>query len=368
MDLLPPSSSLPPLARIREYSAAQITLALASLEKLYWPSRLPSTFLLASRPKSTISSRKPAAAYIVPDSGYASAEEDEDDDDDVLRADVVERQFAIRWLTGFIARSEMWTSSASDDHVVERASSILAAFVGGEEETEFALTRSFDFVTHDGTSLKVELNDAPLSSSDHTSVGLQSWGSAILMAQRMALSPGTFLGGAARVLELGAGTGLLSIVAAKLLPESTVVATDYHPDVLENLAQNVKTNSPVSIAVCNLDWEQPELAEPLDAPFDVILAADVIYHPDHAQWIKNCVERLLARPSRDSSGGIFWLVIPLRTIGRHEGMDDTVDKVFCLSDPRSQLVIKEQVQMQRQSNVGRADENGYKRFRIQWSC
>lgn len=73
-----------------------------------------------------------------------------------------------------------------------------------------------------------------------------------------------------RILELGAGTGLLSIVVGKLLQQtddranSTVVATDYHPNVLSNLSLNVGANfscSPVDVHV--LDWEHPVYSAPL---------------------------------------------------------------------------------------------------------
>ena len=197
-----------------------------------------------------------------------------------------------------------------------------------------------------------------------------------------------------RILELGAGTGMLSIVAAKILqfsnPAPEIVATDYHPEVLDNLSKNVATNFPKSPAItieC-LDWERPHYSKPLDQPFDVILAADVIYHPEHAQWIKQCVEKLLARPSdtiysSNHSGGVFWLIIPVRSTGRHEGLDRTVDALFPLAHTHGhvnsdathrhyyerrepQLAILQKEELGRQASVGRADEGGYKLFKIGW--
>lgn len=325
----------------------------------------------------------------VPDSGYASAEEEDDDendgggggeesdgltdeDEDILRADPLERAFAIKWITGFISRSDVWIENALDEaeaetrrELVEEAAQIVSAFAGDDEETECAVTRSFEFKSF----VKVELNDAPLSSEDHTSVGLQSWASSILLAEKMCASPGTFgldTSRPLRVLELGAGTGMLSIVVAKLLeaPAPTIVATDYHPDVLANLSANVQTNFPRSSSVIDVrrfDWESPDFSHPIDKPFDIILAADVIYHAKHAEWIKGCVEQLLA-PS-----GTFWLMIPLRSTGRHEGMDHTVEAVFPESEMASGLVVLEKKTIDRQGGVGRADEGGYKLFKIGWA-
>ena len=360
---------------------------------------------------------------MVQDSGYASAEEEEegenedgyqaeDDDEEtaqLLRADPLERAFAVRWVTGFVAHADTWIEASESDteaeersQIFDEAISLLSAFSGGDEEPEVALTRSFTFSTDSAFAgdchIQVELNDAPLSSEDHTSVGLQSWGSSILLAERMCASPATFLPVCSdsmkrplRILELGAGTGMLSIVAAKLLRQQQctegditplqgtpeIIATDYHPDVLANLSVNVSTNFPgtaaqPSIVVKALDWENPVYEAPFDKPFDIVLAADVVYHPNHAEWIKKCVEQLLVRPDPSASqgseaGGVFWLFIPVRTTGRHEGMDSTVDALFPFAGSGDGLVILDREAVGRQGSVGRADEGAYKLSKIGWA-
>lgn len=151
-----------------------------------------------------------------------------------------------------------------------------------------------------------------------------------------------------RALELGAGTGLLSLVwkgmSERLGAPCEVFATDYHDGVLENLRRNVEANSaaitPVqspaaspplkpsayssssSLASSNsslpvqahkLDWSavhssrsfasanpgQPmeiSMPPPFDKPFHTLLAADVVYGPTHASWLKSCVEQFLVKP------------------------------------------------------------------------
>ena len=84
-----------------------------------------------------------------------------------------------------------------------------------------------------------------------------------------------------RILELDTGTGILSIVAAKILqPGTEIIVTGYHPEVLDNLTRNVTTNFPKHPAamMCSV-WigEVPQYRDPLDRLFDLILAADVIY-------------------------------------------------------------------------------------------
>jgi protein-lysine N-methyltransferase EEF2KMT len=393
----PPTSSLPPVGRLSHYSTADIHHAIQNLRAIYGPRtllHLPSP--TKSRTKHLIHDTS------VPDSGYASAEEEDEDGDgdgdeifdlDALRSDAFERDFVVRWLTSFAARSDVWVYDAPAEEdaraaLVDAAASLLASFSGEDQDEaspEEGLTRAFEFPCPGSVNaagkITVELNDAPLSSTDHTSVGLQSWGSAIVFAERMCVAPASFglrtdTDQTLRVLELGAGTGLLSLVAAKLLAQSThpahVAATDYHPSVLANLQANVTTNFPfpssshhTPVLVHPLDWQHPQYGEPpLDARFDVVLAADVIYHPEHARWIKGCVERLL------DDAGEFWLIVPVRSTGRHEGMAGTIEAVFpaaaAVQAKKRELAIITAESINKHSGIGRADESGYRLFKIGW--
>ncbi|KAJ4470871.1 putative methyltransferase-domain-containing protein [Lentinula aciculospora] len=415
-----PSSSLPPLLKLHTIFSNELCDSLGAIQQLYahQPPTLPPKLVLPTRKH-----RQLIHDDSVPDSGYASAEEDDcdyeeedvsvtdscdNDQLDILRADPLERAFVIKWLTGFIARSDAWASAENIEkteadrraEAVETAMNILSSLLSDdqEEEEDCSVTRSFEFPTSDGVVVKVELNDAPLSEEDHTCVGLQSWASSIVLSERICADPARFSlvsptkddGSPLRFLELGAGTGLLSIVAAKLLlsprTSASIFATDYHPDVLLNLRANIVTNFPSSdsspISVHQLDWECPDYSAPMDEPFDLILGADVVYHPDHARWIKSCVERLLLlpTPSKDdtpSPGGVFWLMMALRISGRHEGMFHTVESIFpnassCGLDRindqamKWQLAILEKVELGKLKGVGRADERGFSLFKIGW--
>lgn len=408
---IPPTSSLPPLLRLHGCSTNQIEQVLLNLHAIYRSRAL----LDLSASSRAVPSHK-IHDLSVPDSGYASAEEDELEDDsdeeedsdihdlDVLRSDALERDFTIRWLTAFVARSDTWVYDPAlpeeEDkrtRLVDDAASLLASFAGEDEEVAVTRTFSFPRASHlQGGPVEVELNDAPLLTEDHTSVGLQSWGSSIILAEQICTAPDTYglslpsHGKKLRILELGAGTGLLSIAAGKLLQSLSpeIVATDYHPSVLRNLEANVATNFPIScetsIAVTPLDWQKPVFDAPLHEPFDVILAADVIYHPEHAKWIKDCVEQLLVRPNTGcphvhKKHGIFWLIIPVRSTGRHEGMGSTVEAVFPRSSTQDsaeasvagahdtiELAILSARRMGKHDGVGRADESGYTLFEIGW--
>ena len=404
-----PISSLPSLRQLSLHTIHPIQQALAGLRLLYFP---------PSPPKLILHKRHAVGARIhnlsAPDSGYASAEGEEDEEDeveeeevsqklighedaDVLRSDPFEREYAIKWLTGLIARSGVWIAGAPQEEgcgdtseersrIVDDAASLLSSFAG-DTEPEPALTRDFSFPRSDGRGpVCVQLNDGALLATDHTSVGLQSWASSIILAERICWEPSSFQFDSLdrpgiRILELGAGTGLLSIVASKILPSAEIIATDYHPHVLANLRSNISTNvsgqdrSPISVYA--LDWSNPPADGRFsEGSFDVILAADVIYHPDHAQWIKSCTQRYLRRSQHNESHRpVFWLIIPLRSAGRHEGIGATVEQVFPTLDldldsssdsEKGELIILRKEEIARRNGVGRADEGSYMLFQIGW--
>lgn len=397
---VPPTAFLPRLARFQEHSALDVALAVQRLQDLYRSSKIifPPASSALGLPKYMLL-RFPCDGSL-PDSGYASAEDEDEDEDEltaqgdnqdleILRADPFERAFAIKWVTGFISRSDMWialSTSDEENHVrsklLDEVTSLLST-LGMDNETDHeekgGLTRSFSFPSAGGM-IDVELNDEALSDEDHTSVGLQSWGSAIVLAQKIAADPARFflhLGDRdesrpLRVLELGAGTGMLSIVTAKILhrafPPPIIIATDYHPDVMTNLSANIRTNFPtgmygqLSVSVHTLDWEDPVYLTPLDERFDLVLAADVIYHPEHARLIRGCAERVLSRT------GTFWMIMALRTSGRHEGLDATVEEMFPDVSVVGQrgLVVLDRMVVKRLQGVGRVDENDYRLFKIGW--
>ncbi|KAI0010935.1 methyltransferase [Xylariaceae sp. FL0662B] len=391
--LLPPTSSLPSLRSPESLIEEQVSTALRNLHALYSP--LPRKLAFRSRPKTRkLLSNSPTP---LADSGYASENEGSVDGDDLedvlagLHADTFERNFAVRWLTGFIARAEEFCLSSEDvrQAFIEDAASVLASLSDPaeeeEEEAEAGLSRHFAFdVPGDAkgtptSKLEVQLNDDPLTGADHTDVGLQTWGASIVVSELLCATPARFgltralLGRAPRIVELGAGTGLVSLALGKLLPrlsidDATVVATEYHPAVLANLRANIATNFPERccssspVRACLLDWAEPTL----DAPADMLVATDVVYAPEHAAMLRDCATRLLA------PHGVFWLVATVRTSGKFEGISDTVEPAFAADggprgpDGRVLAILQREV-FQKKSGVGRTDESGYKVFRIGWA-
>jgi predicted nicotinamide N-methyase len=123
----------------------------------------------------------------------------------------------------------------------------------------------------------------------------EPWPSGLALAHVVATRP---LAGA-RVLELGCGLGLPSLAAA--IVGADVLATDWAPDAVAVLRENARRND-VDLRVEIVDWDEPG---PLlrEAPWDIVLAADVLYERRNADLLLDVLpalglEVLLADPSR----------------------------------------------------------------------
>jgi predicted nicotinamide N-methyase len=121
------------------------------------------------------------------------------------------------------------------------------------------------------------------------------WPSALALARAIA---GRALRGA-RMLELGCGLGLVSIAAA--LAGGRVLATDWSAEAIAMTARNAERNrARIETLVCS--WTEPgPLLE--RAPWDVVLASDVLYEARNADALLDLLPRL---------GAEVWLADPGR--------------------------------------------------------
>jgi predicted nicotinamide N-methyase len=124
------------------------------------------------------------------------------------------------------------------------------------------------------------------------------WPSGVALARRVAVRA---LRGA-RVLELGCGLGLPSLAAAHA--GGRVLATDWSPQAIAMLEDNAARNG-VALETAVVDWSAPAaLVE--RAPWDLVLAADVLYERRNVEPLLDLLPRLL--PVR----GELWLADPGR--------------------------------------------------------
>ena len=107
----------------------------------------------------------------------------------------------------------------------------------------------------------------------------------------LAANPATVRG--MRVVELGCGTGLCGIVAARLGARQ-VLLTDGNENLLDRAASNVAGNLPsdAPVNVRSLRWGEV-VDEDLRGSVDVVLASDVLYQSAAWRPLAACVQDLL---------------------------------------------------------------------------
>lgn len=439
MTLQPPTSRLPPIAKIAAFTSTQLFDSLQYLQSLYRPQ------VRGSRRR-----RRP----LLEGNSLRSLSGHDNDDVQRVQFDAFERTYAIRWLTALIVQLEVRSSltptttptpidtdtdirSSSDpnlravdtDTLIQQAASLLATYAGVSAAPKLHRRFSFQSPMIDSDShvqittrtIHVDLTDIPLDNHDYASVGAQTWGGACVLAEMIAERPNQFglgcgttgarwsidgdglntnllnvgraRGRPLRILELGAGTGLVGLTVAKLLqassscknpdpnptlrPRATIILTDFYPAVLTNLQSNIDANfsttptndtdhhTAIVVHTHPLDWSsfsQTTLTETLpipdilSTPFDLVFGADIIYEAQHAIWICDCLTSLLSYPDGSNEDPIFHLVIPLRPT--HTFESSTVEEVFGFKDRGSEGSQRELRILSRESIVCEAYGDG----------
>ncbi|KAF9496497.1 hypothetical protein BDN71DRAFT_1589008 [Pleurotus eryngii] len=366
----PPTSRLPSIKALRTSTAESLNSALSYLRLRYSP-EVRGTKRTS---RNVVFSSYAVAKCVDSNQEGLDGHETSDDFNDIRGSDDFERSYALRWLTCLIAQlddpgedqevaNEAGISLDRREILIQEAASLLAVCSGtagaGSFVREFNFTSSYSsspsLAAEAVSTVKVQLRDVPLDNHDYGSVGAQTWGGACVLSTEIAESPSKFglLSSCdqLRVLELGAGTGLVSLTVAKVLEPrdkmAYVLASDFFPSVLSNLGSNIRLNfpdlqpsDPTQIEAGFLDWSQYQSLSsasqhpPFDQPFDLIVGADIIYEDKHAEWIKRCLEILLKRPSAGGHAPTpkFHLVIPLRRT--HEDESHSVEVVFPWADDR----------------------------------
>ena len=119
-----------------------------------------------------------------------------------------------------------------------------------------------------------------------------------------------------KILELGAGTGLVGLAASGLVAAADIHLTDL-ASILPNLQSNVQQNASLvdgtgsTITAGVLDWSvEIENTAVMDEEkkYDLILAADSLYAPEHSNWVVRTMGRYLKRGQQSR----VFVELPLR--------------------------------------------------------
>lgn len=394
VETLPPTSYLPPIKRISFEDIDSLNTSIEYLRSIYNPEVRGSR-----RRKSTPASTDggPAIHAMTPQPTTAL---------NAVRQDSFERAYAIKWLTALISALDSEDRIPPSFHEQEKticdAASLLAVCSGASAAG--TVVRDFTFSYHPFRArhmgspipITVKLTDISLDNEDYGSVGAQTWGGACVLSEMIIEDPGLFGLSADqleahernvfRVLELGAGTGLVSLTVGKLLQNMNlhgsrrveIVATDYYPSVLKNLRSNIQANVPpttssqVTLLAHPLDWScfGPDDTHdlPFDKPFDLVLGSDIIYEPEHAGWIRSCLTHLLRKPSSSTSNctqcSFFHLVVPLRPT--HTFESSTIETVFAADTGSHSLSLQVVAKDTFVCDTESGEEVEYAYFTIGW--
>jgi protein N-lysine methyltransferase METTL21D len=98
-----------------------------------------------------------------------------------------------------------------------------------------------------------------------------------------------------RVIELGAGIGLTSLVLERL--GWKVIATDIAPPLHTVLRPNINQNSQGNVKVCSLNWTtiDDDMVEKDEFEVDLIITADTIYQPTLVDGLFKTIQILLKK-------------------------------------------------------------------------
>ncbi|KAK9469252.1 putative methyltransferase-domain-containing protein [Lipomyces arxii] len=189
----------------------------------------------------------------------------------------------LEWIGDDDLREQIWDSASK--RIAERCGRTAAP----------SMAREFYI---DGLSSSIELYEPSLTAD---SLGLKTWGSSLLLAQRFAKQhESVILGTDRQILELGSGTGLVGIVLGML--GYSVLMTDLN-EIVPNLQHNLQLNSLKSetkndlqdVTAEVLDWMHIENSETYirGDKFATIVLSDPIYSSAHPPMIANVVKTFL---------------------------------------------------------------------------
>jgi predicted nicotinamide N-methyase len=125
------------------------------------------------------------------------------------------------------------------------------------------------------------------------------------------------------VVELGCGLGVPSLAAAR--GGARVLATDSDEDALDLVGRNARENG-LELETARAEWADPdELIK--RAPFDLVIAADVLYERQSVAQLLELLPRLapaawIADPARPAAEAFF------EQVGRRWSVETSVHDVI----------------------------------------
>ena len=181
---------------------------------------------------------------------------------------------------------------------------LVASFPAGEAAMQKSIISYFS--PFEGSS-SILISESPQLLAAGSNVGLRTWDACLRLAYYLSTEGQAFIKDKS-IIELGAGTGMLSILCGKQLGAELVLATDGLPEIVTSMEQNIILNSQDSAGLNNVhavhfEWSDTEtLTQSIELPkdrdwlkYDVVLGADITYNPEYFGPLATALNSLLDR-------------------------------------------------------------------------
>lgn len=168
------------------------------------------------------------------------------------------------------------------------------------------------------------------------------WPAARALTERLTESPELFRGDV-RVLELGSGLAIPSLLCARM--GASVTVTDFHPEVPRFLERNLALNGidPKKVTYRSLDWKLAPAgtrAGLMGEDWDLILASDVLYEREHPELLAAVLHQLMGPQT------VTWIADPARPYlqaftdaARSRGLEFHIEARQALDTPKNKDVF-----------------------------
>lgn len=199
-------------------------------------------------------------------------------------------RYRFRVLKRLVKALEDAIEDPEEDEISDEISASLAQYMAQPLPSGSAAAQQKSYVTYtapssDPNSPRVTVLEAPSLLASSGTTGFRTWEAALFLAAYLSSSGRNHLVTGKNVLELGAGTGFLSILCAKHLGAQRVLATDGSQEVISDLKSNIQLNEVKGGALIQtaiLQWGHALIGGVADcrekeSSYDLVLGADVTY-------------------------------------------------------------------------------------------
>ncbi|KAL4909918.1 hypothetical protein BDW74DRAFT_165234 [Aspergillus multicolor] len=217
-----------------------------------------------------------------------------------------------RYLTSIIASPLSWLDTDELREAIWDSASARLSERSGRTAMP-AMSRVFAIPASSGEELTLTLHEPSLTADN---LGMKTWVSSYLLSRRLhsllestpqlvpssTTTPTPNSDRTLRALELGAGTGLVGLSFAALRGETARIHLTDLPEIVPNLSHNAALNielltrSAATVTTGVLDWSaSPETPPAAEEQYDLILAADPLYSPEHPRLLADTIAIWLSR-------------------------------------------------------------------------